>query len=128
MEKRTNTAEGLEVKFVRELKALLCSYAVTAVLLLGLTVLLYKTGMDEEKVAAGILAVYVISSFAGGFAAGKMAGVRKFLWGIITGGLYFVLLVLISLGIYHSLEGSGIHLLITFFMCTGGGMLGGMVS
>lgn len=128
MEKRTNAADGLDVKFVRVLKALLCSYAVTAVLLLGLTLLLYKAGLSEEKVTAGILVIYVISTFAGGFAAGKMAGVRKFLWGILTGGMYFVLLVLISLGIYHSLEGSGIHLLITFCMCTGGGMLGGMVS
>ena len=110
------------------LRALLCSYIVTGVLLLILTLLLYKAGLSEGNVNAGIILIYLLSTFAGGFAAGKMAGRRKFLWGLLLGVLYFLLLVLISAGVYHSLESDGGQLLTTFLLCAGGGMLGGMIS
>ena len=57
-----------------------------------------------------------------------MTGVKKFLWGLLAGILYFVLLLLISLGVYHSVQGELMNLLTTFLLCAGGGMLGGMVS
>jgi putative membrane protein (TIGR04086 family) len=79
-------------------------------------------------VTGGITAIYVISTFAGGFFAGKLAKVRKFIWGLTTGVLYFSLLLLITLGIYHTIQGGGMGVLTTFLLCAGGGMLGGMVS
>ena len=57
-----------------------------------------------------------------------MTGTRKFLWGLLTGILYFVLLLLISLGVYHSLQSEPVSLLTTFLLCAGGGMLGGMIA
>ena len=59
---------------------------------------------------------------------GKLTGVKRFLWGLLAGILYFALLLLISLGVYHSLQGEAGNLLTTFLLCAGGGMLGGMVS
>ena len=128
MEKKTGTRAGLERKILWMVKALLCAYVVTGIMLLILTVLLYKLGLSEENVNAGIILIYVISTFSGGFAIGKFAKVRKFLWGLLAGVLYFILLLLISLGIYHSLQGEAAHLVTTFLLCAGGGMLGGMVS
>lgn len=69
-----------------------------------LTVPVYKCGLEEKHVSAGILTVYILSTLAGGFGAGKMARVRKFVWGLGIGVLYFLLLVLISFGIYHSIQ------------------------
>ena len=57
-----------------------------------------------------------------------MAKFRKFAWGLTIGILYFGLLLLISLGVYRSMQGSGANILTTFLLCAGGGMLGGMVS
>lgn len=128
MEKKTGTRAGLERKILWMVKALLCAYVVTGIMLLILTVLLYKLGLSEENVNAGIILIYVISTFSGGFAIGKFAKIRKFLWGLLAGVLYFILLLLISLGIYHSLQGEAVHLVTTFLLCAGGGMLGGMVS
>ena len=128
MEKKTGTRAGLERKILWMVKALLCAYVVTGIMLLILTVLLYKLGLSEENVNAGIILIYVISTFSGGFVIGKFAKVRKFLWGLLAGVLYFILLLLISLGIYHSLQGEAVHLVTTFLLCAGGGMLGGMVS
>ena len=53
---------------------------------------------------------------------------HKFLWGLLTGVLYWGLLMLISFGIYHSLQDEMGSLLTTLLLCAGGGMLGGMVS
>ena len=132
MEKKTagglTDRSGIGQTAVRMLKALLCAYVVTGIMLLLLTVLLYKAGLSEENVNAGIILTYVISTFAGGFVIGKLTGVKRFLWGLLAGILYFVLLLLISLGVYHSLQGETGNLLTTFLLCAGGGMLGGMVS
>lgn len=132
MEKKTagglTGGKGIEQAAVRMLKSLLCAYVVTGIMLLILTLLLYKAGLSEENVNAGIILTYVISTFAGGFVIGKLTGVKKFLWGLLAGILYFVLLLLISLGVYHSVQGELMNLLTTFLLCAGGGMLGGMVS
>ncbi len=119
---------GIEQNGIRVLKALLCAYVLTGILLLLLTGLLYKWNLDEGKVTAGIIVIYVVSTFIGGFVIGKMSGERKFLWGLAVGVLYFVLLLLVSFGLYHSLQGGTSDLVTTFLMCAGGGMLGGMLS
>ena len=128
MEKKTTGRPGIEQTAVRILKALLCAYIVTGIMLLILSILLYKAGLSEENVNAGIILTYVISTFAGGFVMGKLTGTKKFLWGLLLGVLYFVLLLLISLGVYHTLQAEITNLLTTFLLCAGGGMLGGMVS
>lgn len=128
MEKNNGGRQGIEQRGVDILKSLLCSYVVTGILLLILTILLYKTGIGEENVNAGIILTYVISTFSGGFVIGKLTRIKKFLWGLLLGVLYFVLLLLISLGIYHSIESDVMNLVTTFLLCAGGGMLGGMVS
>ena len=122
------TENGIAGVAVWMIKALLCAYVVTGVLLLVLTLLLYKMGLTEENVNAGITLIYVISTFAGGFVMGKLTGSRKFLWGLLTGILYFLLLVLISMGLYHSLQSEISSLVTTFLLCAGGGMLGGMLA
>ena len=110
------------------LRSLLCSYIVTGIFLLLLTLLLYKMNLDEKKVALGITLVYVTSSLAGGFVSGKMAKVKKYLWGLVTGVTYFLLLFIISFVLYRSVQDNGIHIATTFLLCAGSGMLGGMLS
>ena len=128
MEKNAGRKQSVERRAAGILKALLSAYIVTGILLVVLALLLYKAGLSEEVVNAGILLIYVISSFAGGFVMGKLTGNRKFLWGLVTGILYFILLIVISLGLYHSLQADLMNLATTFLLCAGGGMLGGMVS
>lgn len=113
---------------IQILKALLASYIVTGILLFILTLLLYKFEWDEQMVTAGIIVIYVVSTFIGGFILGKLKRVRKFLWGLIMGVLYFALLFLISFGVYRSFDGNGTSVITTLLLCAGGGMLGGMLS
>ena len=107
---------------------MLASYIVTGILLMVLAFLLYKMDLDKAKVSAGIIVIYVVSAFVGGFLMGKMAKVKKFLWGLVIGAAYFLLLFLISFGVYHTVQGSVMNTLTAFLLCAGGGMLGGMLS
>lgn len=118
----------MDKKVIRILKALLVSYVVTGILLLVLSLLLYKFGLTESVVATGIVVIYVVSTFVGGLIIGKMMKVRKFAWGLTLGALYFALLLLISLGINRGLDGSGANVFTSFLLCVGGGMFGGMIS
>lgn len=110
------------------LKALLSAYIVTGILLLILTFLLYKFELNESLVSAAIVAIYVISTLIGGIVIGKIARVRRFMWGLSLGIIYFALLFLITLGVYRTLNGDGVNLMTTFILCAGGGMAGGMIS
>ncbi len=82
-------------------KTLLVSYGITAGFLLLFSVLLYKFRISEEMVTGGIVGIYILSNLAGGFLLGKRMKTRKFLWGILSGFLYFLLMVLISFCVYH---------------------------
>lgn len=110
------------------MKALLASYIVTGILLFVVTFFLYKFEWDEQMVTAGIIVIYVVSTFVGGFILGKIKKARKFLWGLVMGVLYFALLFLISFGVYRSFDGNGTNVITTFLLCAGGGMLGGMLA
>ena len=89
---------------------------------------LYKFELNEGAETAGVTAVYLISTFTGGLEVGKLAKVRRFLWGIVLGILYFALLLLVTVGIYRTFHGSSTEILVTFALCAGGGMAGGMIS
>ena len=110
------------------LKSLLCAYLVTGVLLLisHSTALQMRTG--GKTGSRGIFTVYILSTLAGGFVAGRTVLVRKFVWGLGIGVVVHLLLVLISFGIYHSIQEPFPQLLIVCILCTGGGMIGGMIS
>lgn len=113
---------------VRMTKALLAAYAMSALLLLLLAFLLYRLEISESVVTGGIVSVYLISTLAGGFVMGKMMKVRKFFWGILTGCIYFGLLLLISVGICRGVSADVSQILTSLLLCAGGGMLGGMIS
>lgn len=115
-------------KIMWVLKSLLASYIVTGLLLLGLTFLVYKFELDEQVVVAGIVAVYVVSTFMGGYIIGKLTGTKKYMWGMLIGVVYFLLLFLISYGVYREFNTNGISTITTTILCIGGGTLGGMLS
>ncbi len=110
------------------LKCLLFSYILTAGLLLLLALLLYKMGLSEGIVSIAISAIYVTSTFAAGFVAGKKLQIRKFLWGMLLGTAYFIVLAIISVLVNQSVSELGNSFLTTLTLCAAGGTLGGMMG
>lgn len=125
MEQNPKT-EGIPVGFL--VKSLLFSYILTAALLALLAFLLYKLGLNEKTVSIAITAIYVVGTFLGGFVMGKKMGSRKFLWGLLMGTMYFLILAVVSLCVGKGNIQMGSSFFTTLALCAGGGMLGGMVS
>ena len=94
MEQKSNAGE-FPIFFL--LKTLLFSYIFTGVLLALLAFLLYKMGLGEKTVTIAIIFIYVAATFFGGFMAGKKLKNRKFLWGLVMGAAYFLVLAAVSL-------------------------------
>ncbi len=113
---------------VRVMKALLAAYVVTGLLLLLIAGLMYRFQLDEGKVQIGIIVTYILSWFVGGFLAGKMMKSRQFLWGVLLGLLYFLVMTLVSVAVNRELQSSSSGFITSFLLCMGGGMLGGMLS
>lgn len=115
-------------KVINILKGLLLSYMVSGICILILAFLLYQFRLPKQIIGIGVTIIYIISTFLGGFMLGKSMKQKKYLWGLILGLGYFFILVLISLitnGGFQNLSG---NFWLTFILCGGSGMLGGMLS
>ena len=86
----------LAQKAWRMIRTLIFTYLVSGVLLTALAFALYKFRLPESQITLGISSVYILSCFMGGFMAGKAMRSRKFLWGLLTGILYFAFLLIMS--------------------------------
>lgn len=110
------------------LRIILVSYLITGCLLLLLTFLALKMDISEGIVAGGIIASYVISSLVAGFLAGKGASKKRYLWGVLMGGIYFAVLVVIAL-LTNTVVGMDTgRILWVLAICIFSGMVGGMLS
>ena len=116
------------IKVIWWIKSLLASYIVTGILLLVLTFFMYKFELNEKIVSAAIVGIYVVSTLIGGLIIGKLTKSKRYLWGMVLGILYFVLLLLITLGVYRTLNGDSVSIVTSLILCAGGGMTGGMIS
>lgn len=123
---RNQGTEGVPVAFF--LKSLLFSYIITGTLLAILAFLLYKLSLSEKTVSIAIIAIYIVATLFGGFVTGKRMGNRRFLWGLVMGCAYFVILAAASFIVGKGSIEVGNSFLTTFALCVGGGMLGGMLS
>jgi len=110
------------------LKILLAMYFLTGVLLLVLSAMLYKMQLSDSAVSVGIVLIYVVSGFLGGFLSGKVMKTRRFFWGMIMGGIYFLILILGSILFQKGINMEISRFFTTLILCTASGMIGGMVS
>lgn len=110
------------------LKILLFMYAVTGVLLVALAAMLMKFQLTENVVNMGIVVIYVVSGFVGGLLAGKRMKNRKFLWGMILGAGYFLVLTVGSVVFHKGMDMDMERFITTMVMCVASGMIGGMTS
>ena len=116
------------IKVIWWIKSLLASYIVTGILLLVLTFFMYKFELNEKIVSAAIVGIYVVSTLIGGMIIGKLTKSKRYLWGMVLGIIYFVLLLLITLGVYRTLNGDSVSIVTSLILCAGGGMNSGMIS
>lgn len=115
-------------KIVWIIKALFLSYLLSGIMLLLMALAVYKLEWEEQIVSAGVIVVYVISNLAAGIYAGKEFGQRRFLAGLVCGALYAILLCLVSLVVYRDISENIGNMAVFLLVCSGSGMVGGMIS
>ncbi len=107
-------------------------YVISGVLLLLLAVLLYNFELSEATVRIGVVVIYIASGFTGGFLIGKQMQDKKYIWGLLAGGMYFILLFVLSLlvkaGMSETVFFEPVRILTTLVLCGVSGMAGGMIS
>lgn len=131
MRKNLVQAQGekrVRVSVLTILKILLAMYLLTGALLLILSAMLYKMQLSESVVSVGIVLIYVLSGFLGGFLSGKVMKTRRFFWGMIMGAAYFLILILGSILFQKGINMEITRFFTTLILCTASGMIGGMVS
>lgn len=128
MKKTVSRTKEEEMDYMVLVKGLLLACMVTAVALMILALLLWKVKLTEKTVGVCITVLYVLANFLAGFYGGKRMGRMKFLWGLVLGLAYFVLLAVLSLAGGRGGSMFSSDFLTTLLLCAGGGMLGGMVS
>lgn len=115
-------------KFAVVVRGLMISYAVTGALLLLLAFLVFKFQLGESATDIAIVAIYVIVTFVGGFVTGKKVKEQKFLWGLLLGLLYILIISAIAILLGQAFHVTNTANLSTAALCIGGGLLGGMLS
>lgn len=110
------------------LRGLVLACFVTVVILLILAFVMLKLRPDAGKTEIGILLTYVLSCFVGGWYIGRKAEKKKFLWGLLLGALYFLLLFAISAMGERAVQSDLLQSLTALILCAGGGMAGGMLA
>lgn len=121
--------EKKKADYVKDiLVSLFGGYLITFLGIVILAVLLLILQISENMVDIGILVIYVTACLAAGIIVGKRTRNKKFLWGMVSGVMYFLILFIISMLANQSIENVGNDLVTTFCICVGSGTLGGMIS
>lgn len=110
------------------LKEILIQMIISAVLLacVSFVVLRMTPGIAVIKVL--ILVIYGISTFIGGYIIGKVMNKKKFIWGAISGIVYFALIAVIALIVKGSIDTGTVGIISGFVVSVAAGTLGGMIS
>lgn len=108
--------------------SMLGGYVITFLGILILAFLLLILQITENTVDIGILVIYVVANLTSGFIIGKRTKRRKFLWGMVSGTGYFLILFFLSKMLGQEVGKLGKDLITTLLICVGSGTLGGMIS
>lgn len=122
---KTNTRKNKPLVII---STLLIMYVITGLALLALALLLFKMQLSENIVSISIMVIYIISCLIGGLVAGRRLKVRRFLWGVAVGAVYFAVLLIGSLLMNRDISSDAVHVVTTLIMCMAAGMIGGMIS
>lgn len=115
-------------RLVALLKCLMAAYLITGALLLLVAGLLYRFSLGENVIDISIIVIYCISSLLAGLFFSKGASSRRFIWGMMAGAAYFVIICAVSVAVEPDFVPVSNSCITTLMICLGSGMLGGMLG
>lgn len=125
---QNNEKKSLADQLVSLLIMIAGMYLLSGALLFILSAITYYGDFSGKLTEIGILVIYVLVCFLGGFIMGKMKKNKRYLWGMGTGVGYFLVLLLVSLAMNGFAITDPLGILLVFSICGGAGTIGGMLS
>ena len=108
--------------------AWLLSMVVSAAGIVLAALIFCVVGEGQNRIGIVVYVIVVLAVLIGGIYAGHRIGYRRFLWGLILGALYYVMLCLISVA-SGCMDAASWQFCMPFvLLCLGSGMLGGMIG
>lgn len=113
---------------INYIKYLIFACLITVVLLLFGAFLIYKTDLSVKGLSILLVITYILSNLIAGWLIGKSVEKRQFLWGLLVGLGYFMIVFLVSFVGNQFFLADASKLILVFFLCVCSGMFGGMIS
>ena len=109
------------------ISGVLIAYAITCIVFIGYAILLTYTNITENHISLIVTITSIISVIVAGFDATKNATGRGWLWGMIAGVIYAVILIAIMTWVQREfrVDSRAVTLLI---LSVAGGGLGGVIG
>lgn len=126
-QKNKNQSDVIHKKPYYLVKGTIYAYIFSLIMLFLLAFLLHKYDMSKEQVYVGIVITYIISTFISGVITGKNIRKNSWLWGSLSGAIYFIILIAVSF-VLKTNSASAKEIITMVALCVGGGTLGGMLS
>lgn len=105
-------------------KGVCLSYAITAIIFIIYAILITYTEMTEKNIQTVSLITTVISVIFAGFTTSSSADNKGWLWGMMAGFLYAVIMILIGLCLSPGISFSSKTVMIIIISLSGGGFGG----
>ena len=110
------------------LKETLIEMIVSAVLLAAVSFIVLRMTPSFAITKVMILAIYGISTFIGGYIIGKVMTKQKFIWGAVSGVIYFAIIAVIALVVKGGIDTGTVGIISGFVVSVVAGTIGGMIS
>ena len=109
------------------ISGVLIAYAITCIVFIGYAVLITYSSISEQNIPLVVTATSLISVVVAGFDAAKGAQNKGWLWGLLAGLVYVVILALIGLWVNKGFAMDSRTLTLLVLSLAGGG-LGGVLG
>lgn len=113
---------------INYIKHLIFACLITVILLLFSAFLVCKTDLSAKGLSVLLVVTYILSNLLAGWLIGKSVEKRQFIWGLLVGLGYFMIVLLVSFVGNQFFLNDVSKLILVFFLCVCSGMFGGMLS
>ena len=115
-------------KLVQVVKVAAVAILVSVLLIFICAFLAYKLRLGSPQIALLVTVIYAAGSFIAGFGVGHLRKEKRLLWGVCAGGVYFLVILLISLIVSHGIGSNGGNVVRNLLICVAAGGIGGIVG
>lgn len=110
------------------LKEILLEMMISAVLLACVSFVVLRMTPGVAVTKALILGIYGVSTFVGGYIIGKVMTKKKFIWGAISGIVYFAIIAVVAFIVKGGIDAGTVGIISGFVVSVAAGTAGGMIS